>query len=137
MAAAEAVARRMVDEARANAEARRAHAGRYLLHTLAKCATHRARRRRRRASVVAFRNMPAVIVGAGPSLDDALNGLNAIRDRALIMGCDTAARPLLASGVSPHFIVALDPSESTSAIAPDHSRPVGVRARTRPTSRRR
>jgi Glycosyltransferase Maf N-terminal domain/Protein of unknown function DUF115 len=45
----------------------------------------------------------AVIVGAGPSLDEAIPTLRRIRDRVLLFSCGTALRPLLRSGLVPDF----------------------------------
>lgn len=113
MTAAEAVIRRIVGDARANAEARKAHAGRYLLHTLAN-APGIAREGNASALFNAFTGLPAIVVGAGPSLDGALAALDACRERAIIIACDTAARPLLSVGISPHFIIAVDPAEANA-----------------------
>jgi hypothetical protein len=45
----------------------------------------------------------AVIVGAGPSLDEALETLHRIRDRVVLFSGGTALRPLLRNGLSPDF----------------------------------
>ena len=45
----------------------------------------------------------AVIVGAGPSLDEALPTLHRIRDQVLLFSCGTALRPLLRNGLVPDF----------------------------------
>jgi len=45
----------------------------------------------------------AVIVGAGPSLDDGLDTLHRIRDRVVLFSCGTALRPLLRRGIVPDF----------------------------------
>jgi len=96
--------------ARANAEARKAFAPRYLLNTI------------RNIPVIAgsadvsalddaFTNVPAVVVAAGPSLDRNIAELRRIRGRALIIAVDTALRPLLEAGIAPELVVAIDPSE--------------------------
>lgn len=51
---------------------------------------------------------PAVIVGAGPSLDAELAALRALRGRAAIVAVDTALTPLLDAGVTPDFVVSVD-----------------------------
>ena len=71
----------MIDEARANADARRAHAARYLLNTLTNASTT-AREGDIRSLFDAFEGVPAVIVGAGPSLDGRLHEVAAMSDRA-------------------------------------------------------
>src|SRR5947207_12101996 len=58
-----------------------------------------------------FRNVPLVIVSAGPSLDLNIEELRGIEDRCFILSVDTALRPLLAAGVTPHAVITADPSE--------------------------
>jgi hypothetical protein len=45
----------------------------------------------------------AVIVGAGPSLDEAIDVLHEIRDRIVLFSAGTALRPLLRNGILPDF----------------------------------
>jgi Glycosyltransferase Maf N-terminal domain/Protein of unknown function DUF115 len=45
----------------------------------------------------------AVIVGAGPSLDESLETLHRIRDRVVLFSAGTALRPLLSNGLVPDF----------------------------------
>jgi len=45
----------------------------------------------------------AVIVGAGPSLDEALETLRRVRDRVVLFSCGTSLRPLLRNGFLPDF----------------------------------
>jgi hypothetical protein len=45
----------------------------------------------------------AVIVGAGPSLDESLETLHRIRDRVVLFSGGTALRPLLRNGLVPDF----------------------------------
>jgi hypothetical protein len=99
--------------ARANQEARRQNAGRYLLNTLRNAPAIAAGGD---AAVLAgsFTGVPIVIVAAGPSLDRNLPGIVKFRDRALLIAVDTALRPLLAAGVQPDFVVAVDPSEANA-----------------------
>ena len=51
-----------------------------------------------------------IVVSAGPSLHRALDLLAApgVRQRAVIIAAQTTLRPLLAAGVRPHFVTALD-----------------------------
>lgn len=110
-----AKARRLVvgaiEAARMNARAREENAGRYLLNTL------------RNLPVIAgsgdpsrlasrFSGVPAIIVGAGPSLDRQLDDLRASAASALIVAADTAWRPLVSAGINPHFVIAVDPTEA-------------------------
>ncbi len=45
----------------------------------------------------------AAIVGAGPSLDEAIAALHRVRDRIVLFSCGTALRPLLRNGLVPDF----------------------------------
>ncbi|MDP1569138.1 MAG: DUF115 domain-containing protein [Vicinamibacterales bacterium] len=99
--------------ARANVEAQRALGARYLLNTLANIPSL-ARER----SVLALQNQalgrPAVVIGAGPSLDQNLSALRDVGARAVIIAVDTALRPLLTAGIAPDYVVALDASEANA-----------------------
>lgn len=99
--------------ARANAEARTQNAGRYLLNTLRNLNTI-AREGDAAALASLFAGVPAVVIGAGPSLDRNLADLGRFHDRAILVAADTALRPMLAAGVAPHFVVATDPTETNA-----------------------
>jgi len=58
-----------------------------------------------------FRDVPLVLVSAGPSLDRNIDALHGIEDRCFILSVDTALRPLLAAGLTPHAVITADPSE--------------------------
>jgi SAM-dependent methyltransferase len=110
---AKAVAKQIVRGARANEEARQRFAGGYLLNTLTNlpvvaCEADAS------ALCDAFTDVPAVVVGAGPSLDANLSALYDLQDRALLIAVDTAVRPLLAAGIRPHLVVSVDPSEANA-----------------------
>lgn len=109
VAAARAVTTRLISEAAANAAARVRFAGRYLLQSLTNLPTI-AREGDIASLSGLFAGRPAVVVGAGPSLDHNLPALATLQDRAVIIGVDTALRPLVAGGVRPHLIVAVDPA---------------------------
>jgi hypothetical protein len=102
---------RAIEAAKMNRRAREENAGRYLLNTLRNLpAIHRSGDP---ASLVGqLTGIPAIVVGAGPSLDRQLDDLRALADRAVIVAADTAWRPLVTSGIDPHFVVALDPTEA-------------------------
>lgn len=104
---------RMLFGARANAEARRTFAPGYLRNTLANLGAivHGARAD---AFDGAWAGRPAVVVGAGPSLDRVLPALAAHASRAVVITTDTALRPLLHAGVSPEVVVGADPSPSNA-----------------------
>ncbi|MDC7228599.1 MAG: DUF115 domain-containing protein [Spirochaetales bacterium] len=56
-----------------------------------------------------FTFSPALVVAAGPSLDDVLPVLPELGRRCIIICVDTALRAVLSAGVSPDFIVVVDP----------------------------
>lgn len=56
-----------------------------------------------------FKGVPAVVVSAGPSLERNIGLLKAMKKKALIIAVDTALKPLLMHGVTPHIAVAIDP----------------------------
>ncbi len=109
-AMATVVGQRIANGARANGEARRKFAGPYLLQTLANLHVIG-----RSAPVEAldglFGGVPAIICGAGPSLDTTITELARLQDRAVVIAADTTLGPLTNNGISPHFVVAADSSE--------------------------
>ena len=58
----------------------------------------------------AFAGRPAVVVGAGPSLDGALPQLLKNRDRFVVIATGTALSPLRKAGIRPDLVVAVDGS---------------------------
>ncbi len=98
-----------IERARANDDARRRFALPYVLNTSANVRTI-ARERDAAALFGTRRGTPIVVAAAGPSLDRNIEELRPWRDRVTLVAVDTAARPLLAAGLSPDFIVAVDPS---------------------------
>ena len=58
----------------------------------------------------AFRGVPAVICGAGPSLEGALKTLKELEHKALIFGGGSSIAALTHGGVLPHFAAAIDPN---------------------------
>ncbi len=59
-----------------------------------------------------FANIPAIICGAGPSLEKNLPVLTQLRDRALIFAGGTAMNALNAADFLPHFGVGIDPNRA-------------------------
>jgi hypothetical protein len=102
------VAKQIIFGAKANADARRRFAPGYLtgtLHNLPEIlAGHDVR-----GLTNFYAGSPAIIAGAGPSLDAVIGLLGQTRDRAVLIAADTALRPLLNHGVSPQLVVAVDP----------------------------
>ena len=111
--AARTVLERAAFAARANADAKRDNAGRYLLNML-----RNARAIAAGGDVATLVGLtpgvPAVVVAAGPSLDRNLADIAAYRDRALVIAVDTALRPLLTAGIHPDIVVGVDPTEANA-----------------------
>jgi hypothetical protein len=61
-----------------------------------------------------FRNKPAVIVGAGPSLEKNIHILRDIQERVLIIATDTALSILYENGIKPDFVVSVDPQDKNT-----------------------
>jgi len=61
----------------------------------------------------ACQGKPAVVVSAGPSLQRNLDLLAkpGVRDRVVIVAVQTVLKPMLARGIRPHFVTALDHHE--------------------------
>ena len=57
-----------------------------------------------------FKNVPAIICGAGPSLQKNRKFLGSLLDRALIFAGGSSMNALNAAGILPHFGAALDPN---------------------------
>ena len=111
VAAARSALRRMLFDARSNAEAKRRHGARYLLNTLHNLPAIATEPGVSRLAGCA-RGLPAVIVAAGPSLDASIPALREVAGKVVMLAVDTALRPLLAAGIHPHAVVAVDPSEA-------------------------
>jgi hypothetical protein len=58
----------------------------------------------------AFRDIPMIICGAGPSLSDSIEALRKLENRAIIIGGGSAIAALTSQGIQPHFAVAIDPN---------------------------
>lgn len=56
-----------------------------------------------------FAGFPALVLAAGPSLDEVLSHIQDLRQRCLIVAVDTSLRSLLARGVEPDFVLVVDP----------------------------
>lgn len=61
----------------------------------------------------AFPGMPAIVVAAGPSLDDALPVLKGLKDRFVIIAVGAALKSLVRAGIRPHLVVSVDGSHKT------------------------
>ncbi len=90
-----------------------------------------------------FQDFPLVLVSAGPSLDRNLGHLRGRETQCFMLAVDTALRPLLAAGITPHAVITEDPSElnaqhvagalpeSVYLIAEQAIHPSAIRAATR------
>jgi len=58
----------------------------------------------------AFRNIPAIVVGAGPSLAQHLDQIKALKDSCLIFSGGSSVNALLDAGIRPHFGAGIDPN---------------------------
>jgi len=58
-----------------------------------------------------FKNIPAIICGAGPSLKKSAPALERLREQALVMGCGSALSALSHLGIRPHLGIAIDPNQ--------------------------
>lgn len=58
-----------------------------------------------------FKEIPAIICGAGPSLNKDLETIKKLDDRALIIGAGSAVTALSQNGVNFHIAMAVDPNE--------------------------
>jgi hypothetical protein len=105
--------KRIIFGVKANDEARRQFAPRYLVNSIRNIPAIVAGRDVRELKD-AFRGVPAIIAGAGPSLDAAIGELPRWADRALLISTDTALRPLLCGGLAPRFVVGVDPSAANA-----------------------
>jgi hypothetical protein len=56
----------------------------------------------------AFGAVPAISVGAGPSVGTHLDELRALQDRCLIVACDSVCPGLVKAGIIPHFVTPLE-----------------------------
>ena len=57
-----------------------------------------------------YKNIPAVICGAGPSLKKSVSELQRLRDQAVVIGCGSALSALSHLGIRPHLGMAIDPN---------------------------
>ncbi len=57
-----------------------------------------------------FKDVPAIICGAGPSLEKALSKLGDLADHALIFAGGSSTNALTAHAIQPHFTAGVDPN---------------------------
>lgn len=61
-----------------------------------------------------YKNIPAIVVSAGPSLEKNIELLKEAKKKAIIIAVDTVIKPLQNHGVIPHFILSIDPQKKNS-----------------------
>ncbi len=66
-----------------------------------------------------FKEIPAIIVSAGPSLEKNIHLLKDIKEKALIICAGSSIRAMKRNEVTPHFLVAFDPSEVNTRVYND------------------
>ncbi len=59
-----------------------------------------------------FKQVPAIICGAGPSLNKNIDQLKELKDNALLFAGSSALNALIPKGILPHFGVAIDPNKA-------------------------
>jgi len=67
-----------------------------------------------------FKGRPAVVVGAGPSLERNLHLLRKVKSKAVIIAVDAALPTLLPAGILPDLLVAIDPLPENVALFKDN-----------------
>lgn len=60
-----------------------------------------------------FQNIPFILIGAGPSLDESIDFLKSIQDKAIIVASNSPYRKLINSGIRPHLVTTADPMSPT------------------------
>ncbi len=59
----------------------------------------------------AAENIPAVVVGSGPSLGMEIEALRRLKNHVCIIAAGSSIQALLKHGIEPDLIVAMDPSD--------------------------
>jgi hypothetical protein len=60
-----------------------------------------------------FKGVPALVIGAGPSLDTSLEAMARLENKALLVAAASAIGPMAQSGMAPHFAVALEAKDES------------------------
>ncbi|WP_312504891.1 6-hydroxymethylpterin diphosphokinase MptE-like protein [Lysinibacillus sp.] len=55
-----------------------------------------------------FKGVPAVVVAAGPSLNNNIEDLKKNKDKVIVIAVDTIAQKLITEGIEPHFICSIE-----------------------------
>lgn len=62
-----------------------------------------------------FKGTPAILVGAGPSLNDCIDLLREASQRAVLICVDAAFKPLMKKGIQPHVVTSIERSGGQGA----------------------
>ena len=60
-----------------------------------------------------FKDIPFILIGAGPSLDESIDFLKEVKNKAIIVASNTPYRKLINNGIRPHLVVTADPMRPT------------------------
>ncbi len=63
------------------------------------------------------RDIPGIVVAAGPSLNRNINNLKKAKGKAFIIAVDTALKPLLKQGIMPDMFVLVDPKKPLDLVS--------------------
>ena len=62
-----------------------------------------------------MKDIPFILVGAGPSLDESIDFLKSVQAKSIIVCSNSPLRKLLNNEIKPHLVVTADPQEPTLA----------------------
>ena len=62
-----------------------------------------------------FKDIPFILIGAGPSLDESIDFLHQVKANAIIVCSNSSFRKLVNSGIRPNLVVTADPMPPTLA----------------------
>jgi hypothetical protein len=66
-----------------------------------------------------FKNVPAIVVSAGPSLEKNIHLVNGIKEKAVVICAGSSIRAMKHNRVSPHFLVSVDGHKINSKVYGD------------------
>ena len=58
-----------------------------------------------------FEGLDCIILGGGPTLDEVIDKLYAVKDKVVIIAVSRIAKRLLSENIIPHFVISVDPHE--------------------------
>lgn len=72
------------------------------------------------------RDIPAILVSAGPSLNKNIQDIKKAKNKAFILAVDTAVKPLVKSGIMPDAFITIDSQKPTDLVDIDEIKDVPV-----------